>query len=59
MQLITLCGRLVGDDSGQDLAEYAVALTLIVFGAGLAAITIATNMGKIWDVANSLIASAA
>ena len=43
-----LC-RLMTDTGGQDIAEYAVALTMITLGAGVAAIGISNNMSTIWN----------
>ena len=51
--------RLVSDDSGQDLAEYGIALAVIGVIAAAAAIVIATDVGSLWSRAQSVIDSAA
>jgi Flp pilus assembly pilin Flp len=53
-----LLKKLMQDDSGQDLAEYGIALAVIGAGAGLAAIAIG-DVNKLWSVANSVIGAAA
>ncbi len=51
--------RLVSDDSGQDLAEYGIALAIIGVIAAAAAIVIAQDVGSLWSKAQSVIDSAA
>lgn len=51
--------RLVSDDSGQDLAEYGIALAVIGVIAAAAAIVIAKDVGSLWTRAQSVIDSAA
>ena len=51
--------RLVSDDSGQDLAEYGIALAIIGVIAAAAAIVIARDVGSLWSRAQSVIDSAA
>jgi Flp pilus assembly pilin Flp len=51
--------RLVSDDSGQDLAEYGIALAIIGVIAAAAAIVIAQDVGSLWSRAQSVIDSAA
>jgi Flp pilus assembly pilin Flp len=51
--------KLIQDDSGQDLAEYGIALAVIGAGAGLAAIAIAGDVNTLWSIANSVIGNAA
>ena len=51
--------RLVSDESGQDLAEYGIALAVIGIIAAAAAIVIATDVGTLWSKAQSVIDSAA
>jgi len=51
--------RLVSDDSGQDLAEYGIALAVIGIIAAAAALVIATDVGSLWSRAQSVIDSAA
>ena len=57
--MLQLMKRLVGEDAGQDLAEYGIALAVIAVAAGAAALVIATDVGTIWSRAASLITSAA
>ena len=51
--------RLVTDESGQDLAEYGIALAVIGVIAGAAAVVIASDVGSLWSRAQSVIDSAA
>jgi Flp pilus assembly pilin Flp len=51
--------RLVSDDSGQDLAEYGIALAVIGVIAGAAAVIIASDVGSLWSRAQSVVDSAA
>ena len=51
--------RLVTDESGQDLAEYGIALAVIGVIAGAAAVVIAKDVGSLWNKAQSVIDSAA
>ena len=48
----------VKDTTGQDLAEYGIALAVIGAGAALAAVAIAGNVNTLWDTANGIIATA-
>ncbi len=57
--MIDLIEKLIRDDKGQDLAEYGIALAVIGAGAGLAAVAIATDVNKLWSIANSVIGNAA
>jgi len=50
--------RLASDDSGQDLAEYGIALAVIGVLAGTAAIVIAKDVGTLWSQAQSVIGDA-
>jgi Flp pilus assembly pilin Flp len=51
--------RLAHEDSGQDLAEYGIALAIIGIVAAAAAIVIAGDVGTLWSKAQSIIDSAA
>jgi len=55
MNIIT---KLVRDESGQDLAEYGIALAVIGLGAAVAAIAIAGDVSTLWSKASSIIDSA-
>ncbi len=50
--------RLLRDEGAQDLAEYAVALTVIGAGAAIAAMAFAGNVKAIWSVTASVAAAA-
>ena len=56
--MLRLCRRWIADDSGQDLAEYGIALAVISVLAGLAAVVIASDVGTLWSQAQSIINSA-
>lgn len=49
----------IKDTTGQDLAEYGIALAVIGAGAALAAVAIAGNINTLWSSANSIISTAA
>ena len=51
--------RLVTDESGQDLAEYGIALAVTGIIAAAAAIVIAQDVGSLWTRAQSVIDNAA
>ena len=53
-----LLKRLVRDESGQDLAEYGIALAVIAIGAAAIAIAIGTDVQSLWSNAESVIQSA-
>jgi len=57
--MTALMKKLMADDSGQDLAEYGIALAVIGVLAGAAAIIIATDVGTLWSKAQNVIDSAA
>ena len=46
--MLNLMRKLVWDESGQDLAEYGIALAVIAGGAALAAVAIATAVNTLW-----------
>ncbi len=56
--MINILKKLVRDESGQDLAEYGIALAVIGVGAALAAIAIAGNVSTLWSKANSIVGAA-
>ncbi len=56
--MMNLLKKLVRDESGQDLAEYGIALAVIGVGAGAAAIAIAGDVSTIWTTAKTTIAGA-
>ena len=44
-----LLKRLLRDKSGQDLAEYGIALAIIAVGTGLIAMAIGTDVESLWN----------
>ena len=57
--MTALVKKLIVDDTGQDLAEYGIALAVIGVIAAAAAIVIANDVGTLWSRAQTLIDSAA
>jgi Flp pilus assembly pilin Flp len=57
--MFNLINKLVKDESGQDLAEYGIALAVIAVGAGAAAVLISGQVKTLWDNAETQIAAAA
>jgi len=51
--------RLLVEDTGQDLAEYGIALAVIGVIAAGAAMVIAKDVGTLWSKAQSVLAGAA
>ena len=47
--MTTLLTKLVHDEAGQDLAEYAVCMTILGFGVVMAIYGIQGNMRTMWD----------
>jgi pilus assembly protein Flp/PilA len=56
--MITLLKKLWKEESGQDLAEYGIALLVIAVGAAAFAVTIGTNVNALWQAANTAIQTA-
>ena len=56
--MLTLLKKLMAEDSGQDLAEYGIALAVIGTVAGVAALAIAGDVGSLWSKAQSIIHAA-
>ena len=52
-----LATKLIRDEGGQDLAEYAVAMALLTYGAILAAHAIEYNLHTLWDAILGLLRS--
>lgn len=50
--------RLVVEESGQDLAEYGIALAVIAIGAAAAAVVIAGDVQTLWERGRDAIATA-
>jgi len=57
--VFNLINKLVKDESGQDLAEYGIALAVIAVGAGVVAAAIATTVDGLWTKAQTAINAAA
>jgi Flp pilus assembly pilin Flp len=51
----SLIKKLIGEERGQDLAEYGIALAVIGTGAAAAALAIAGDIDKLWSTAQSII----
>ena len=51
--------RFVTDDTGQDLAEYGIALAIIGTIAGIVAIIVAQDVSTLWSRANGVVDSVA
>ena len=49
--------QLVRDESGQDLAEYGIALAVIAAGAALIAVLVAQNVQTLWSNAQTAVSS--
>jgi Flp pilus assembly pilin Flp len=54
-----LLKKLVVEESGQDLAEYGIALAVIAAGAAAIAVVIAGDVQTLWSNANEAIHDAA
>ena len=50
--------RLIVEESGQDLAEYGIALAVIAIGAAAAAVVIAGDVTTLWETGRDAIQSA-
>jgi Flp pilus assembly pilin Flp len=56
--MMNLMRKLVREESGQDLAEYGIALAVIAAGAALIAVAIAGNVQTLWSNAQEAVSSA-
>jgi Flp pilus assembly pilin Flp len=56
--MFNLINKLVKDESGQDLAEYGIALAVIAVAAATAAGLIAQDVETLWTTAQAAIHSA-
>lgn len=50
--------RLINEESGQDLAEYGIALAVIAIGAAAAAVVIAGDVTTLWEAGRDAIQEA-
>ena len=53
-----LLAGLLADESGQDLAEYGIALAVIAVAAAAAAVAIRANVQQLWSNGQSAVSSA-
>src|SRR5262249_59055429 len=53
-----LIKNLVSDESGQDLAEYAIALAVIAVGVGAVVVGLGTDVMGVWTAARARVQSA-
>ena len=54
--MFNLINKLVKDESGQDLAEYGIALGVIAVGVGVAVVALGGSVTALWTAANTTIA---
>ena len=47
--MMSFVKRLITEESGQDLAEYGIALAVIAVGAAAAAVVIADDVTTLWN----------
>jgi pilus assembly protein Flp/PilA len=57
--MLNLITKLIKDESGQDLAEYGIALAVVAVAAATAAVAIAGNVSTLWSKGAAAIAQAA
>jgi Flp pilus assembly pilin Flp len=57
--MINLINKLVQDESGQDLAEYGIALAVVAVAAATAAIAIKGYVSTLWANGQTAISTAA
>jgi pilus assembly protein Flp/PilA len=56
--MMNLIKKLVKDESGQDLAEYGIALAVVAVAAATAAIAIKGNVTTLWANGSNAISTA-
>ena len=56
--MLSTLKNLVRDESGQDLAEYGIALAVIAVGAAAIAVAIGADVNTLWSNAKDDISSA-
>lgn len=56
--MLSTLKNLVRDESGQDLAEYGIALAVIAVGAAAIAVAIGADVNTLWSNAQDDISSA-
>ena len=57
--MISLFGKLMHDDTAQDLAEYAIALAVITIAVILTVQAVGSSVNKVWSQAGSTLDTAA
>ena len=57
--MLTLLRKLVREESGQDLAEYAIALAVITIAVILTVQTVGSRVNQVWSKADSALSTAA
>ena len=57
--MLSILKNLVREESGQDLAEYGIALAVIAAGAAAIAVAIAADVNTLWSNAQTAIDAAA
>jgi Flp pilus assembly pilin Flp len=57
--MLNLIKKLVKDESGQDLAEYGIALAVVAVAAATVAVAMKTNITTLWTNGSNAVASAA
>ena len=57
--MLSILKSLVREESGQDLAEYGIALAVIAAGAAAIAVAIAADVNTLWSNAQTAIDTAA
>jgi Flp pilus assembly pilin Flp len=55
--MVNLISKLVKDESGQDLAEYGIALGVIAVAVAAIAVTIGGQVTGIWGAASAALAT--
>ena len=56
--MMSFVKRLITEESGQDLAEYGIALAVIAVAAAAAAVAIRGNVQQLWANGQSAVSSA-
>jgi Flp pilus assembly pilin Flp len=56
--MLNLITKLVKDESGQDLAEYGIALAVVAVAAATVAVSMKANITSLWSAGSSAVATA-
>jgi len=57
--MLNLITKLVKDESGQDLAEYGIALAVVAVAAASIAVAMKTDITKLWSSGSQAVSAAA